>query len=81
MSQIRSEGLQPATSCRASGLAEAHRKGQKLGRPLGPVNTKRYIQEKHKNIVRQLKQGQSIRNTAKITSKGISTVQRVKSVL
>ncbi len=37
--------------------------------------------EKHKDIVRQLKAGQSVRNTAKITVRGASTVQRVKAVL
>ena len=36
---------------------------------------------KHKDVVRLLKDGQSVRNTAKITSKGNSTVQRVKAAL
>jgi hypothetical protein len=37
--------------------------------------------EKHKGIVRQSKAGQSVRNTAKITGKGASTVQRVKAAM
>jgi hypothetical protein len=37
--------------------------------------------QKHKDILRQLKAGQSVRNVAKIVSKGISTVQRVKATL
>jgi transposase-like protein len=40
-----------------------------------------YFLRKHKDIVRLLNARQSIRNTAKITGKGISTVQRVKSAL
>jgi transposase-like protein len=32
----------------------------------------------HKDIVRLLKSDHSIRNTAKIVGKGVSTVQRVK---
>jgi transposase len=38
-------------------------------------------QLKHKNIVKQIKAGQSVRNTAKITGKGASTVQRVKATM
>jgi carboxylate-amine ligase len=37
--------------------------------------------QKHKDIARQLKAGQSVRNAAKITGKGVSTVQRVKLAL
>ena len=33
---------------------------------------------KHKDIVRLLKSGQSVRNAATIAGKGVSTVQRVK---
>jgi uncharacterized protein YerC len=36
---------------------------------------------KHKDIVKLLKEGQSVRHTAAITGKGGSTVQRVKSLL
>ncbi|MGI9089186.1 MAG: recombinase family protein [Chthoniobacterales bacterium] len=37
--------------------------------------------EKHRDIVRLLKSGQSVRNAAKIADKGGSTVQRVKAML
>ena len=37
--------------------------------------------QKHKDIVRLLKAGQSVRNAAKISAKGNSTVQRVKLAL
>jgi hypothetical protein len=39
------------------------------------------ILAKHSDIIRRLKEGQSVRNTAKITGKGGSTVQRVKTAL
>ncbi len=64
-----------------SGLAEARRKGVKLGRPEGTTLAPDIYRQKHKDILRHLKAGQSVRNTAKITGKGVSTVQRVKLTL
>ena len=64
-----------------SGIAEARRKGVRLGRPEGTTLARAVFLEKHKDILRQLKAGQSVRNTAKITGKGGSTVQRVKLAL
>lgn len=37
--------------------------------------------QKHRDVVRLLKNGQSVRNTAKIAAKGVSTVQRVKALV
>src|SRR5205085_8959443 len=53
-----------------SGLAEARRKGVKLGRPKGTILPRDVFLQKHKDVFRQLKAGQSVRNTAKITRKG-----------
>jgi DNA invertase Pin-like site-specific DNA recombinase len=64
-----------------SGLAEARRKGRVLGRPKGSHLSSETLLERHRDIVRQLRTGQSIRNCAKITAKGVSTVQRVKLAL
>jgi len=64
-----------------SGLAEARRKGRKLGRPQGSTASEKEFLSKHSDIVRRLKEGHSVRNTAKITGKGGSTVQRVKALL
>lgn len=64
-----------------SGLAEAKRKGVKLGRPKGSNMEQADFLKKHADIVRLLKTGQSVRNAAKITGKGASTVQRVKLAL
>lgn len=64
-----------------SGLAEARRQGKRLGRPAGSVQTTKQFLQKHRDVVRLLKHGQSIRNAAKLAEKGISTVQRVKALL
>jgi DNA invertase Pin-like site-specific DNA recombinase len=64
-----------------SGLREARRKGVILGRPKGTSLDREVFLQRHKDVSRQLKSGQSIRNAAKITGKGISTVQRVKLAL
>ena len=64
-----------------SGLAEARRKGRKLGRPQGTGLERTELLAKHKDIIRLLRDGQSVRNAAKIAGKGVSTVQRVKAAL
>lgn len=64
-----------------SGLAEARRQGKKLGRPAGTELTSPKFLQKHRDVVRLLKGGQSIRNAAKLADKGVSTVQRVKALL
>ena len=64
-----------------SGLAEARRKGRTLGRPLGSRFLKKDLLAKHPDITRRIKEGHSVRNTAKITGKGVSTVQRVKAAM
>lgn len=64
-----------------SGLAEARRKGRRLGRPCGSTVPPAEFLAKHRDVCRRLREGHSIRNAAKITGKGISTVQRVKSAL
>jgi DNA invertase Pin-like site-specific DNA recombinase len=64
-----------------SGLAKARRDGRRLGRPKGTTLSPAALIASHKDVVKQLRAGQSIRNTAKITGKGISTVQRVRTAL
>jgi DNA invertase Pin-like site-specific DNA recombinase len=61
-----------------SGLEQAKRKGVRLGRPRGSRVTPADFLKKHADVVRLLKNGQSVRNAAKISGKGASTVQRVK---
>ena len=64
-----------------SGLAEARRKGVTLGRPKGTTLEAAEFLAKHRDLVKLLRAGQSIRNAAKIAGKGVSTVQRVKAAL
>jgi len=63
-----------------SGLAEARRKGVQLGRRKGTSIPPATLLQKHSDIVRKLKDGHSIRNTAAITKKGFGTVVRVRKV-
>lgn len=54
-------------------------RGGKLGRKVGSVKTQEQKKEQYHDIISYLKRGYSIRNVAKLTGKGISTVQRIKS--
>lgn len=62
-----------------SGRANYIRNGGKLGRKKGSVKTDEQMKEEYKEVISLLKRGYSIRNTAKLTSASISTVQRVKN--
>jgi DNA invertase Pin-like site-specific DNA recombinase len=64
-----------------SGLAHARKRGVLLGRRKGTMLTREQFLQKHKDIVRLIRAGHSVRNTAKIVGKGLSTVQRVKVAL
>jgi hypothetical protein len=59
----------------------ARKRGVLLGRRTGTTLTRDQFLQKHKDILRQLKAGHSVRNVAKIVDKGISTVQRVKAAV
>ena len=54
-------------------------RGGKLGRKVGSIKTTEQKKEEHKDIISYLKRGYSVRNTAKLTNKGVSTVQRIKA--
>lgn len=64
-----------------SGLVEAKRKGKILGRPNGSTKSKRDILKQYKAVVKQLNDGQSIRNAAKICGVSNNTVQKVKRAM
>jgi DNA invertase Pin-like site-specific DNA recombinase len=64
-----------------SGLEEAKRQGKRLGRKPGSGLESSALLAKHRDVVKHLSSGQSIRHTAAITGKGASTVQRVKAVM
>jgi len=51
----------------------------KIGKPKGSgVKTKDMLSTEYRSVIRNLKAGQSVRNTAKITGVSQSTVQRIK---
>ena len=54
-------------------------KGGKLGRKVGSIKTTEQKREEYRDIISYLKRGYSVRNVAKLTNKGISTVQRIKT--
>ena len=61
-----------------SGRAKYIADGGKLGRKVGSVKSKERKQEEYGKVIRSLKQGKSIRDTAAICGVSVSTVQRVK---
>ena len=54
-------------------------RGGKLGRKVGSTKTAEQKREEYKDIISYLKRGYSVRSTAKLSGKGISTVQRIKT--
>ena len=52
--------------------------GGKLGRKVGSVKSKERKQEEYSKVIRSLRAGKSVRDTAKICGVSVSTVQRVK---
>ena len=61
-----------------SGRKLAIEKGVKMGRKIGSVKTKEQKQEEYSKVIRALRAGKSVRDTAKICEVSVSTVQRVK---
>ena len=62
----------------SSGRKLAIEKGVKMGRKVGSVKSKERKEEEYSKVIRSLKAGKSIRDTAAICSVSVSTVQRVK---
>ena len=52
--------------------------GGKLGRPAGSIKSQDKKREEYREVINLLNKGYAIRDVAKLTGKGISTVQRVK---
>ncbi|MBQ3198359.1 MAG: recombinase family protein [Alistipes sp.] len=61
-----------------SGRELAKVKGAKMGRKVGSVKSKERKQEEYGKVIRSLRAGKSIRDTAAICGVSVSTVQRVK---
>lgn len=61
-----------------SGYKNFRANGGKVGRKVGSVKSKERKQEEYTKVIRSLRAGKSIRDTAMICSVSISTVQRIK---
>ena len=61
-----------------SGRALAIERGVKMGRKTGSVKSKDKKAQEYSNVIKALKKGKSIRDTAKLCDVSVSTVQRVK---
>jgi len=64
-----------------SGRAKYIRDGGKLGRKEGSFKDDKKLVTEHSDIVKYLRQGQSVRNTMKLTDKSSGTVQKIKKIL
>ena len=64
-----------------SGMEEARRQGKHLGRPDGSLENKDTFLKKYPSVVRNLRQGISVRKTAKICDTSINTVRKVNDYL
>lgn len=62
----------------SQGRELAKKKGVKMGRPIGSVKTNEQKELEYSKVIKLLKRGESIRNTAQLCQVSISTVQRVK---
>ena len=64
-----------------SGREKYIRDGGKLGRKTGSIKDPKKLLSEHADVVKYLKQGQSIRNTMKLTNKSSGTVQKIKKLV
>lgn len=62
-----------------SGLRRYVALGGRIGRKQGSTKSKEKKQQEYAKVIKLLKGGQSVRNTAKLCEVGISTVQRIKT--
>ena len=64
-----------------SGRAKYIRGGGILGRKEGSLKDNTQLLKEHADIVKFLRQGQSVRNTMKLTGKASGTIQKVKQIM
>lgn len=63
-----------------SGYDSYRKNGGKVGRKVGYSKDKETLLVQHKDIVKYLRQGQSVRNVMKLTGKSSGTVQKIKKL-
>jgi len=64
-----------------SGRAKFVKDGGKLGRKVGSIKNNKQLLTQHSDVVKFLKQGQSVRNTMTLTNKSSGTVQKIKKLI
>jgi DNA invertase Pin-like site-specific DNA recombinase len=64
-----------------SGRAKYIRDGGKLGRKIGSSKDQKKLITEHADVVKFLKQGQSVRNVMKLTNKSSGTVQKIRKLV
>ena len=69
------------SDCSQEGRKQYIEKGEKLGRKVGSVKTAEQMKAEYREVISLLRKGYSIRDVAKLSGKGVSTVQRVKRLL
>ena len=63
------------------GIAIAKAKGAYKGRVRGSKESREDVLNKYPNVIKRLKEGQSLRNTAKLCDVSLGTVQKVKQLI
>ncbi|WP_282055681.1 hypothetical protein [Maribacter luteus] len=63
------------------GIAIAIAKGKYKGRVRGSKESDEDVVRKYPEVVKHLKRGQSLRNTAKLAEVSLGTVQKVKAII
>jgi DNA invertase Pin-like site-specific DNA recombinase len=64
-----------------SGLEQAKRRGKTLGRPVGSKKDSTALLQEYAPVVRILRQGLSLRQTAKLADVSVNTVRKVKEII
>ena len=64
-----------------SGYDNYRKTGGKVGRKKGFKKSEENLLKEHKDVIKYLRQGQSIRNTMKLTGKSSGTVQKIKKLV
>ena len=64
-----------------SGYDNYRKIGGKVGRKKGFKKSEDNLLEEHRDIIKYIRQGQSIRNTMKLTGKSSGTVQKIKRLM
>ena len=64
-----------------SGYDNFRKGGGKVGRKKGFKKSDDDLLEQHRDIIKYIRQGQSIRNTMKLTGKSSGTIQKIKRLI